>query len=86
MHGSVHRDDGDAVAEARVFFTVSPVGVPDVALLTDGEGRFTMHAPTPGHYELSCHSDGLEPAMVAIDLGAGEEEVQVDIALKTIAQ
>jgi hypothetical protein len=86
VHGSVHRADGGAVAEARVFFSASPVEVPDVALLTDGEGRFTMHAPAPGHYELSCHADGLEPATVAIDLGAGEEEVQVDIELKTIAQ
>jgi hypothetical protein len=62
------------------------VEVPDVALLTDGKGRFTIHAPAPGHYEVSCHAEGMEPATVAIDLGAGEGEVQVDIELKATAQ
>ena len=86
VYGFVHRDDGGAVAEARVSFSVSPVEVPDVALLTDGKGRFTLHAPAPGHYEVSCHADGLEPTMVAIDLVAGQGEVQVDIELKATAQ
>ena len=86
MHGSVHRDNGGAIAEARVFFSASPVEVPDVALLTDAEGRFTIHAPAPGHYEVSCHADGLEPATVAIDVDASQEEVQVDIALRMVAE
>lgn len=86
MHGFVHREDGDAVAEARVFFSASPVEVPDVALLTDGQGRFTLYAPAPGRYEVACQADGLESAMVPIDVTAGQEEVEVDIGLEAHAE
>jgi hypothetical protein len=81
IRGRAHRSDGSAVADARVFFSVSPVAVPDVALLTDDQGRFTLFAPAPGHYELACHAEGLEPATVSLDILAGQEEVQVDIEL-----
>ena len=82
----MHRDDGDAIEEARVFFAVSPVAVPDVALLTDAHGRFTLVAPAPGHYEVACHADGWEPAQVALDVAAGQHEVEVRLELRAVAE
>jgi hypothetical protein len=52
-----------------------------VALLTDDQGRFTLYAPAPGHYEVACHAEGLEPVTVPIDVTAGQKEVQIDIEL-----
>lgn len=81
VQGRAHRTDGGAVVEARVFFSIAPVAVPDVALLTDDQGRFTLFAPAPGHYEVACHAEGLKPVTVPIDIPAGQKEVQVDIEL-----
>lgn len=85
VHGFVHLSDGSAVVEARVFFSRSPTDVPDVALLSDRQGRFTLYAPAPGHYEVTCQADGLEPATVQINAVAGQEEVQVDVVLEPTA-
>jgi Carboxypeptidase regulatory-like domain len=83
IRGRVHRADGSAVPEARVFFVSAPVAVPDVALLTDDGGRFALYAPAPGRYEVGCHAEGLEPASVAIDVG--ESEMEVDVELRTLS-
>ena len=82
VEGVAHRSDGEPVSEARVFFTAAPVDVPDIALLTDDEGRFSLVAPVPGHYELACYAEGLVPATVAFDVTGGAGIVRVDIELQ----
>jgi protocatechuate 3,4-dioxygenase beta subunit len=80
VSGSVRDAVGAPVAGARVAFADAPVAVPDVALLTDAEGRFALAAPAPGGYELSVAADGYAPAHVAVEV-PGSEPVDVAVTL-----
>lgn len=81
IRGWVHRIDGGAVVEARVYFQSAPIAVPDVALLTDADGRFTLYAPVPGRYEVACRTDDTAGASVVLELAETDAEVEVDIEL-----
>jgi len=81
IEGRAHLADDSPVIEARVFFGAAPVPLPDIAALTDDDGRFSLYAPTPGTYELVCHADGLDPATVAIDVLPGSDSIAVDVEL-----
>jgi hypothetical protein len=81
IEGRAHLADDSPVVEARVFFIEAPVPVPDIATLTDEQGRFSLQAPASGRYELVCNADGHDPATVAIDVDEGSEIVEVDIEL-----
>jgi len=81
IEGWAHLADGTSVGEARVFFTGSPVPLPDIAALTDDDGRFSLFAPSPGRYQLVCHADGFDPASVTVDVGGDAGTVEVDIEL-----
>jgi hypothetical protein len=50
------------VAGARVVITASPVPVPEIAAVTDAEGRFTLAAPAPGEYAFTAHADEVSGA------------------------
>jgi hypothetical protein len=79
--GRAHLADDSPVTEARVFFGAAPVPMPDIAALTDDDGRFSLYVPAPGAYELVCHADGLHPAIVPIDVLPGSESIAVDVEL-----
>lgn len=81
ISGRVHLPDGRAVSEARVSIASSPVPTPDVALLTDDDGRFELRAPTAGRYEVAIHADGLDPQVIQIDAREGEPRVAMDVEL-----
>jgi hypothetical protein len=81
IEGRAHLADDSPVSEARVFFAAAPVPLPDIATLTDDDGRFSLFAPAPGRYELVCHADGLKPASLPIDVGADSANVELDIEL-----
>ncbi|HWL50164.1 MAG TPA: carboxypeptidase-like regulatory domain-containing protein [Acidimicrobiia bacterium] len=81
IEGRAHLADDSSVIEARVFFVTAPIPLPDIAVLTDDDGRFSLHAPTPGTYELACHADGLDPAIVPIEVDGDSESIEVDIEL-----
>jgi Carboxypeptidase regulatory-like domain len=81
IEGRAHLADDSPVIEARVFFGAAPVPLPDIAALTDDDGRFSLYAPAPGTYQLVCHADGLDPATVAIDVLPGSESIAVDVEL-----
>ena len=82
IEGRAHLADDSPVIEARVFFVTAQVPLPDIAALTDDDGRFSLHAPTPGAYELACHADGLETSVVPIEVVEDSESVEVDIELR----
>ncbi len=81
IEGRAHLPDDSPLIEARVFFTTSPVPLPDIATLTDDDGRFSLYAPTRGRYEIACHADGHDPATVPIDIDGGSESIDVDVVL-----
>jgi len=58
ISGIVRSADGQPVAGARVFFASGPGPFPDIAALTDGQGRFALSAPSPGTYEIECAASG----------------------------
>jgi Carboxypeptidase regulatory-like domain len=80
ISGRVLSADGQPVAGARVSFVSSPVPVPDVALLTDGTGRFSLTAPVPGAYRIGCSSDEFGNATITVDVPEGQN-VEVEIRL-----
>ena len=75
ISGIVRTADGQPVASARVFFVSSPVPVPDVALLTDRNGRFSLTAPAPGVYGRFGASS------ITVDVPSGQN-VEVEIRLR----
>ena len=81
INGTVRAPGAGPVAEARVLFTAAPVPVPDIAQLTDDDGRFTLYAPVPGRYEVACHADGFQSAMVSVEVVEGGEAVWIDVEL-----
>lgn len=52
IRGRVVDDAGYTVAEATVFVLHGPGPVPDIAALTDAEGRFVFDVLEPGTYRL----------------------------------
>lgn len=81
--GRVHLPDGGDVSEARVSIASGPVPTPDVALLTDDEGRFELRAPTANLYEVAIHADGLAPKVVQIDAREGERRIVMDVEMSS---
>lgn len=80
--GVVRTPDGEPVSEARVYFTGGPQPFPDIAALTDAEGRFVLDLPGPGAYEIESVADGYAPARATVEAAAGGE-VEVDLRLST---
>lgn len=64
--GIVTDETGRPVPGARIAFTSGPVPVPDVALITDRSGTFTVSAPTPGTYEITVVADGFLPQAITV--------------------
>lgn len=57
IKGQVLDPKGRPVTEASVYFTASPVALPDVAQLTDEDGRFSLTVSIFGIYRLAVRSD-----------------------------
>lgn len=81
ISGMVRDSKGQPVVDARVYFIDGPVAVPDIAVLTDMTGRFSLSAPTAGMYTLQCTADGFVAASVTVDITSGHH-AHVDIQLK----
>src|ERR671915_2437319 len=56
--GMVVDAKGNPVEGARVYFVEGPVPLPDIAALTNSNGRFALSAPTSGTYQLGIASEG----------------------------
>lgn len=80
ISGTVLDPDGQPVADARVYFLEGPVPLPDVAVLTDRNGEFTLTAPAPGTYKIGCTANGFEPASITFHVERGQE-AKVEILL-----
>jgi len=66
------------VASARVYFTESAVAIPDIAALSDGEGRFTLSVPTDGAYTIESVSELHGAGKTSVDVaGASLGSVRI---------
>ncbi|QLE72090.1 carboxypeptidase regulatory-like domain-containing protein [Streptomyces rectiverticillatus] len=84
IRGTVRDAAGAPVAGARVAFADGPVPLPDVAAVTDSEGRFALTAPAEGTYTLLCRADGgTATARVHVTAApaARPEDVRADLRL-----
>jgi len=76
ISGRVVDANGRGIAGARVMVTAAPGPVPDMAMLTDGEGRFVIGAARPGSYTIAATTDdaaGEHSVSVAADAVDGVE-------------
>jgi protocatechuate 3,4-dioxygenase beta subunit len=76
ISGRVVDADGRAVGGARVMVSEAPGPVPDMAMLTDADGRFVIGAARPGRYTIAAISDvasGEHSVSVAADAVEGVE-------------
>lgn len=66
ISGEVVDEVGRPIVDAAVMVLSGPGAYPDVALLTDHDGRFTLGLPAVGGYELGVRADGFTPATVTV--------------------
>jgi hypothetical protein len=81
IRGQVRRPDGEPLAEARVYYTESPVPMPDVAALSNADGRFELSTPAPGRYTVSSVLEGYAASSVTVVVEA-ERQTDIDITLE----
>ena len=77
ISGTVVDAGGRPVAQARVYAVKAPGPMPDIAALTDRQGRFTITAPLPGGYEIGCTSDAHGSATAAVRVDDGPAHVEI---------
>lgn len=78
--GTVLDSAGRPAGGATVMWVQGPVALPDVALLTQADGRFVMSAPVAGHYTLVCRRDPGGLARMEIDVGSQGARVTVRLS------
>ena len=81
IRGQVRTPDGQPIAEARVFYTESPVPMPDVAALSGADGRFELSTPAAGRYTVGLAMEGYASSSVTVDVEA-EQPADIDITLQ----
>jgi len=72
--GVVRDGHGDPVAGASVYVVDAPVALPDVAALTDTDGRFTLTAPVAGRYTIEANGG---QGRATVEVGAADAEVEL---------
>jgi hypothetical protein len=83
VRGTVLGPDGSPVPQARVYFVTGPEPFPDIAALTDQEGRFALAGAAGGPYGIECAAEGFERERVTVDLADGAER-RVEITLRPV--
>jgi len=80
ISGAVVDASGKPVRGARVYIAMAPGPVPDVAALTDRDGRFSLGAGRPGVYEIACSTDSLGGASATVEVGERGATVELRLA------
>lgn len=73
VSGTVLNEDGQPVSDASVMFAESPVAVPDIAALTNDQGRFSLSAPAPGHYVVLVVAEGFAEKRAETEIAGGRQ-------------
>ena len=81
ISGVVRDNDGKPIADAQIYFTDSPVSLPDIAMLTDDNGAFTLSVPSTGKYGIGCNAAGFATETETVTIG-NKQEAQLNIRLK----
>ena len=78
IQGQVVDPEGHPVAEAAVYFVSAPVAMPDIAQLTDSDGKFTAHVGAPGQYTVGVRSDEWGEARKDVNV-IGDDPVTIEV-------
>ena len=81
ISGIVVDPKGKPVEHARVYFVSGPVSLPDIATLSNREGRFSLSAPMLGAYTIECVVEGFAPVRVTVDV-TRSQQANVEIRVK----
>ena len=79
ISGVVVDRDGRPLADARVAFSGGPVPLPDLAMLTDDQGQFTVAVPVHGTYEMTFTADPHPPQPQVVVVHEDQTNVTVVI-------
>jgi hypothetical protein len=74
LEGTVRGQNGQAIARSRVSITSSPVPMPEIAALTDADGRFRFAVPVAGRYTLTAEADNVVPSSVSTEITVTADE------------
>lgn len=66
------------VAGARIMVASGPALSPDIALLTDREGHFTLELPAPGTWTLVVATDEASVS-TTVDAGPAGTDLRIDL-------
>jgi hypothetical protein len=79
--GRVIGSDGHPVEGASVMFASGPVGLPDIAQITDKKGSFALTAPAEGIYRVLVNAPDAPP--VEHDVEVGEKpEIEIEVLVR----
>lgn len=81
ISGVVRDNDGKPIADAQIYFTDSPMPLPDIAMLTDTNGTFSLSVPSAGKYGIGFNADGFASETTTVTIGS-EQKIHLDIRLK----
>lgn len=81
IYGVVSDNSGLPIAGARIYFIDSPVALPDIAVLSDDNGQFSLSVPAAGNYQIGCAADGFSSSTATINVASGLE-AHINIKLK----
>jgi hypothetical protein len=81
IFGVVRDNDGQPVADAQIYFTDSPVPLPDIAMLTDENGAFNLSVPSTGEYGIGFNAPGFAIKTKRVTIKSGQE-THLNIQLK----
>jgi hypothetical protein len=72
ISGLVKDPGGRPVPLARVYFTESPVPLPDIAALTNDNGEFSLSVPIAGRYKIACAAEGFQSTVTEVTVKKGK--------------
>ncbi|MBU1049783.1 carboxypeptidase-like regulatory domain-containing protein [Candidatus Bipolaricaulota bacterium] len=81
VSGIVRAIQGDPLKDARIFLVEGPQPYPDIAVLSDVLGKFSISVGSPGLYTLSCHADGFKTKMQTFE-AAKRQSIHLEIILE----
>jgi hypothetical protein len=79
IRGTVVDAARDPVGWATVWFASGDHPTPDIAAVTDDDGRFSLTAPAPGTYRIGCRAEGHD--VVETDVRVTTDDVEITITL-----